>query len=404
MMKLPGRYREHLKRMLRSYWLVVVVTVAVGAITWRFCPPQPRLTFQNSEGWVPVGFSPNGSIFAAYTLRGHDLALWDAQTGEELERLALPDVEKEKTTFSQEGDLVLFDHGRIRLRTVPFGTEKETEIRGIWPSSRPVFSANGQRLAVDCTHVLQVWDWPKQQLLATFPSAKTFSHSGYSLSPDGATLAVPTLTGFQFWDVATASKGPGSQPVAEIDLTSNGLGWNHEMAPNHKVCVTSDRDLGILSSSVGGIIRMWRIRGTPGEGLSVVPYGEIARDGYPDQNISPDSKMIAISTVHGLSPGSFWNRVKGFLPWLNIDPATAEAVILDLDTGERAATIPNCFAGRFSADSRSFAALAHDDMIHLWDIPPRKPMGIVLTAAAVAGIMTWLVRRWFLRARRLRAT
>jgi WD40 repeat protein len=395
-MILPGRYREHLVRILRSYWLVVVVTVAVGAITWRFCPPQPRLTFQNSEGWAPFGFSPDCNILGATTQTGgHDIAIWDAQSGEELERLTLPDVEMEKTTFSPEGELVLVHDGRIRLRAVPFGVEKETEIRDVW---RVGFSADGQRAVVHCAGRLEVWDWPKRQLLVTVP-LQEFQCETFSLSPDCATLAAGNDEGLQFWDVATARKGPGSQPIDEITLPYSSL------APNHKILVTWDTGGQGFCRTTAITVKLWRISGTPGEGLKVVPYGEPTPVAFPPLHIiSPDSKMIAITTERKASPGSFWNRVQRFFPWLDLDRDGYETVLLDLESSERVAVLPGSGAGAFSSDSRHFAKFGPSDKIHLWDIPPRKPMAIVLSVAAIAGTITWLVRRWFLRASRPRAT
>jgi WD40 repeat protein len=398
-MILPGRHRNNLLRILRSYWPVVFAAIAAGTITWWLCPPQPRLTFQNSEGRIPLAFSPDGRILAADTPRyRHGITLWNAQTGEELERLILPDVEAENVTFSPEGELVFVDQGRIRLRTVPFGVAKETEIRNVSPNSRVEFSADGQRVVVPCGIWLQVWDWHRRELLATF-TCDEFGYQSYSLASDGATLAVTNDEGIQFWDVATASKDPGSQPIGEIFLPSSRL------APNHKVLVTLEDDELNRSVSVTGTVSLWRIRGAPGEGLSALPYGEPISVAFQlFQDISPDSKMIAVTRRADYSPNSFWNRVNGFLPWLDIDPLTCETVFLDLESGERVALVPDCTVGRFSPDSRSFAGFGTDHKIHLWDIPPRKPMRIVLTVATVAGIMTWLVRRWFLRASRPLAT
>jgi WD40 repeat protein len=224
------------------------------------------------------------------------------------------------------------------------------------------------------------------------------------LSPDGATLATATDEGIQFWDVATASKGPGAQPIAEIILKSSGVRRTYELAPSHKVFIVWDYD-GRYFQSPTGTVKLWRIRSAPGEALSVIPYGELTPDAFSrSQSISPNSKMVAIQTYRARSPTSFWNRVKAYLPWLDIDRDTSESVLLDLESGERVAVLPDCGIGKFSPDSRSFAAQGYDNKIHLWDIPPRKPMWIVLTVATVAGIMTWLVRRWFLRASRRRTT
>jgi WD40 repeat protein len=403
MMKLSGRYREHLIRMSRSYWLVIFATLAVGAITWRLCPPRPRLTFQNSEGWYPLALSPDGSILAAYTAAQAEdnAALWDALSGVEIERMTFSKEATNTTKFSPEGDLLFVDQGQVKVRTVPFGVEKVTEIQDVNYGSQMVFSADGRRAAVRCADRLEVWDWPKQQLIAKF-SGQEFQNDGYSLSPDGATLKVGTRTWFQLWDVATASKDPLSQPIAELSLPSIGPFGEHELAPNNKVLVILGDNALNPSSSGTHTTGLRRISGTPDDGLSLIPYGELTPAEYPAYTIiSSDSKMLALIRSPDRSPGNFWNRVNGFLPWLDIDRAGLETVLVDLERGEHVAILPGSGSGSFSSDSRCYAGNSAGGKIHLWDIPPRKPMGIVFGVAAVTGIMTWLVRRWFLRTSRL---
>jgi WD40 repeat protein len=391
-MKIASRIRDHILRALRSPWLAVVVAVAVGGLVWWFCPPRPRVTFQNSKDWAPLAFSPDGSILLADG--DQHLGFWDVHSGEEIEQVGRRNTEVYFIGFSPEGDLVSVDSGRVKVRPVPFGVERDTAIGNLSPHSLIVFSADGQHAALRSGDRLEIWDWPRQELFTTF-SGRQFDVDDFGFLPDGGTLVIPSEDALNLWDVARGNKGGNSEPIGEIIVRGFG-----QVAPTYEVMSTFEvSELDLFSPNPLINVRLWRIGRGLGGTMVVLPYGELIRNAL-SAHFSRDGKMIAITFQR--SQGGFWNRVKNLLPWLPIELHTLETVLYDVDTVEPVAVIPNCYDGEFSPDRRSFVARGLDGMIHLWDMPPRKPMRIVVGVGAVAGILSWLVRWCFLRASRRR--
>jgi WD40 repeat protein len=181
------------------------------------------------------------------------------------------------------------------------------------------------------------------------------------------------------------------------------------IAPNLATAVTEGIDGKYeRHQAADGSVDLWHI--PSGDGVSLYPGTPSSpaalRFNYWRSPFSPDGKLLAVYE-HAFQ-SSTWlstaiDRVYALLGNRKRYGTSDHVRIWDVATCQSVAVVPDCTKGVFSPDGRTFAARGTDDMIHIWDIPPRKPMGLVFTIAAAAGVLTWLTQWCLRRLRRPRA-
>jgi len=134
------------------------------------------------------------------------------------------------------------------------------------------------------------------------------------------------------------------------------------------------------------------------------PQGMVKFLRYPNASFSPDSNLVLVSDLNlrGAEPTlSKWVPAK-----YNPFPATAGGDIArawDVSTGKELQAFPGAKEARFSPDGKILATLSDGEIIELWHVPFRKPVGTVLgwTLAVWFPVifLTWLAARALKRLR-----
>jgi WD40 repeat protein len=432
-MSMGSRIRNSLRFAFRSPWLVFVLSIATGYIAWWCSPPVPRSTIPISDRVCEVDFSPDWQRFLVLTeyngdnsvelsdTHGKDLSqslahadldnfsagwfssdgylilsdkdaglwFWNVNTGER-RKSDVRDVHcKEAMRFSQDGRLVaLVFRDRLEIRDWPTFHKRTT----IDCSDDVVvncrlfdFSPDNDLLAVCCRNEeIQIWNWQKGQKCVTIDIGKEcvspYRCCQCSFSSDNTTLAVVFPHGAViYYDVHTGTELRRFHPV--------GVWSQCKLAPDHRT---------LLTVSEGGEVWLWQL--SSGRGA----YLQLVRDGA---TLSADGKMVIASTRQYSPLTVFYNESILGQP-TEIPPTCQETTFWDLDSCKSIAVLPLSPATGWtfmSPDGRLCATIdVRDKVMHLWDIPPRKPVGLIFTTAIAAGVLTWLVQWCLLRLRRPR--
>jgi len=163
-------------------------------------------------------FSPDGQTFVS-SANDRTLRVWGAQSGENLAQIQLP-ASASSLTFSPQGAILAISDGE---RTWLWNTSEWSILQEV-PGSRPVFSGDGQHLAVARL------DATRQQWIEIYavganqPSPAIFAEgSWFSLSQDGNLLVVAGQQ-ISLWETKSARllwQTPNPLPGARIGFSMN---------------------------------------------------------------------------------------------------------------------------------------------------------------------------------------
>jgi WD40 repeat protein len=268
--------------------------------------------------------------------------------------------------------------------------------------------------------------------------------SGWQLSPDGKTLALTGSTSgkdwLTLWNVITG------QCIGEFDLRSRVLTFSEDgskfaIVDNQNDTITTwdiknSKILSRIESYLNPntnlffqrfvypkkdwlprVVFQQRNRNSEqvtvrevatGRELFSLPFAIAGQTPwFSDEwyTFTPDERMVVTCQAGEKPLNRFQEFVATWFPFITApetDRVEHWVRYWDLDSGHEYPKLPGCqklFA--ISADSHNLAALCDDGEIKLWDLPPRKPFGLILAWSCVpAGLV--LVLAWW-RGRRLRA-
>jgi RNA polymerase sigma factor (sigma-70 family) len=273
-----------------------------------------------------LAFSNDGKLLAG-TCRDGSIALWDAETGREVRRLAGHGVPPSRDTrvsslaFSPDdrslasgarGSLFLWDttSGKERFHMAP---PKETVIRGATRDGPNIvcFSPEGSRLAVGYGGVVLDTTTGKERVrLEDHPRWVRCQ----CFSPDGKYLVADDNVGLRFWDAVTGK-------VVAKDSAHRDPVCSLAFFPDGKTLATTswDRTVHRWEIATGKELSQFR-----GQGQRAVEHNEVA--------VAPDGRVLAawlggtlyrwdvrdpkaVEEIHApQQPRSRWQRAVAFTP------------------------------------------------------------------------------------------
>ena len=103
---------------------------------------------------------------------------------------------------------------------------------------------------------------------------------------------------------------------------------------------------------------------------------------------------LRTATWQRLAPGELPPRWPWLFRWVEDGREGTAVKLLDVASGREVAMIPKGTIPKCSPDGRRFAIREKDGTIAIWDMPPRKPLGLYLglsgpLVALVVGAGLW---------------
>jgi WD40 repeat protein len=129
-------------------------------------------------------------------------------------------------------------------------------------------------------------------------------------------------------------------------------------------------------------------------------WDSYARSWY---EFSPNSKLFAVNVCESRKPKAMWDWLESNWPtaFAAFDKPIEQIRCWDSGTGKEYPSLPGGgFECVFSPNSRQLAVQCDDGSIKLWDLPPRKPLGLILAWSCLPAVLVLLLGWW--RGRRLR--
>jgi hypothetical protein len=116
------------------------------------------------------------------------------------------------------------------------------------------------------------------------------------------------------------------------------------------------------------------------------------------RDLSPDGKMMAV-TARSPGPSAGYVRwVAHRFPRLKLDQPVEGVRRWDTETGQELADFRECSGPLFAPDGRTFGTFGVDKTLKLWELPPRKPVLLLVGMWVSLGLLT-ASAVWWCRAR-----
>src|SRR5262245_33998205 len=419
-----------------------------------------RERFAVAHDWAEitaVQFSPDGRFFAAANI-AHHLKLWDAATGEECADL---DLEGQthfilNFCFSSDSRLIVFgcygpkpgDPDLLKFwdvaRRRPCG-EVEGDVRTLR------FAPDGKTFAVGC-HRERIIDrvclWQlaedgqsllllkehnaEANYLAFSPDLRTFATVNYLCGEDqpplielrdtssGAVLAqaydpdeVTSMETIRFSEDGRLLIANGVEERRPRRLVGRKIIWRVDTDLQEKTTwdastyLSGDNRLAAVPDQSGASV--WdAVTGSflgelnvPGDSSFSLRMGGGASENIysgPKVVFSPDTRVALVddlmcpsmsATFEILLAGRYQDALSGGHGLVTR--------LWQVETGEHLATIPSSWEAMFSPDGRTLATLNRDGTVNLWDVPPRKPLLLILGISLVTWVLLLIVGRFVWR-------
>ncbi len=139
----------------------------------------------------------------------------------------------------------------------------------------------------------------------------------------------------------------------------------------------------------------------PGDSDSagIVGWNGNAAASSPGFRFSPDSRVVLVTGLLHLSPTSAINEyLSGTSPRPWTSTLSPIARVWDVKSGTELAALPGCAGCLLSPDGRALATTDMKGTVRLWDVPPRRPLPLILalTTASWAALvgLALLLGRW----------
>jgi WD40 repeat protein len=324
--------------------------------------------------------------------------------------------------------------GRVRLlfspTTVPSVSEQQAaaDLR----QRRFRFSPDSQTLALAVTdeyaETVQLVDLASRRVRAKLPAKFRIGSNRLQFSPDSQTVVVPGKSGLVCWHASAATERVtiamsddhsganfafcrSGQILSLVESAHPSSQW-HEGAlwdlsdkPAAKIGAYL-ADQVLLSpdgSLVATVVRNSKSSDYTVSLRSVESQRETVLLSVSDSDchveFSPDGGMLAVRVVRYPPPTGMVQSIK---EWLNANfgwpaqngDADLQSDLWDVTSDSRIATLQGCCPLAFSPDGKTLAAIAEDCTIKLWDLPPRKPLGLILAWSSVPAALVLLLTWW----------
>ena len=276
-----------------------------------------------------IAFSPDSTKIASGA--GHDVKLWDVETGENIATFQGQKGKVESIAFSPDGTKIAVgaDKG---VKLLDILTEKHIDLLGAMWNQSVAFSPDGKTLATASGAGVRLWEVSTGKSLIGLQRHPRIVYA-VAFSPDGLTLASISWSGAEVWEITTGQRIAtlGQPPNFAISLA---------YSPDGTKIVSGSYNM----KSIEHTVKLWEV--STGQNLATLPghTGFVTAVAY-----SRDGTLLA--------SGSEDKTVK----------------LWDVETGQNLATLQghgktiNSVA--FSPDGTKIAAGSDDRTIRLWQIP-----------------------------------
>jgi WD40 repeat protein len=221
--------------------------------------------------------------------------------------------------------------------------------------------------------------------------------AGADSRPDGGPPSFDSCCRIAFWNLRTRQlvcKFEAGKPGPNGTLLRTLGDPNESFLPRFVLCRYANRDGKIVEVMSGRECLAVTDAESPSELVS--------------QNrgcaLSPDQSLFVLGQM-GLQQSNILRTwMAKVLPSLNPPADATESWIRgwDMTTGQEFPLLRGCRTEwAFSPDSRTLLTCCDDGTVKLWDLPPRKPLGLILAWASVPALLVLLFASWRGR-RRLR--
>jgi WD40 repeat protein len=386
----------------RGWAIVLIVAAMAGWVSWRLCEFAPRSVLELPPKEVDVTIAPNGRYVALSEHNGDGVdftfpatvTLWDATAGRLVARLIESAMSVGFPAFSRDGRFVAAatdpEAGpNVIVHVWETGTGRETaaldvprdrvqEFLGFTPENRVI--SGGMTSSWDA---YQVWDAASGRLLHSL-AVPEFIDRRVCYRPDGSShvLAMDSKEKRQVYDLATGKHLSELTPLFDVidypwDLASLGA----QIVVTER---TRDPRVEFQRANTGEWKTLYR-----GES-----FGKVA--------LSGDGRFAAVYVHSQQTPlahsfGYWWWRLTGQDRLGGND----EVRVCETDGGREVGRLRRSYSDEYQSwrslpkfsDDGSVVAVFNDQSIELYDMPLRKPLGLVLATAGIAGAVTYLLLR-----------
>lgn len=346
--------------------------LGAGWAAWSAQTPRHRTTILSGEAGVHHRISPGGRFLATWSRdpsRKSTIVLWDTETG--VRRFEIKSGAGQVLVSPDESCLV-FD---------------------------------GPNLNDD---FVEAWDITAAEKLATLRDRPDFRCM--SFSPDSKLLVTKSwrTLKLKLWDLTSGKEIAAYQDLGfEVPIWAS-IDWR----------TGKKREVVLPCSPLGEAAYVWAIRGqtlaigndagqiyigdlTTGKQLAFYKLGsDIAQMAF-----SPDGKVLAVSFNEGAPARDMIRDILSplGLHWADWLPPGGRTALLDVETGNRFASLPWTLTMAFRPDGRTLALYNEDkEALELWEVPSHPRLRVMQRwfPLAVAMLLTLVWARSRLRKRK----
>jgi WD40 repeat protein len=371
-------------------FVAVLIALLAGGVLWALPLERPRAVLPATplEILEAVQFSPDSSRVLRSTFPqiqpfpgGVDL--WDAATGTRLVRIDGSPGRPGNVVFSPDSRLVASVRGGdIRVWDAGTGEPRASHARHPAADTRPpwlTFTPTG-RLLVAAGSGKEMLEDPALRKLRDAATGEDV----FDLRPafgDVTWMSNDPLTGCVLagdGKVVRVVRLATGERVAELGLANSQFSGVLTPDARRVVGVETLYPAGPFTQHIFGSGRVFDVKAGTTRSMPSL-------DGAISFAITADGRWLAAR----------FPTVRSWLADLHDAFATPYSVIdvFDLDDDRRVARIPHGVLAAFAPDGRTLAVGLDDGSVQLWDFPLRKPWGITLGGAVAAGVLAFLVAR-----------
>jgi WD40 repeat protein len=377
---------------------ILAAGVVVEGLSLCWPAPRLRLILDGAGGISPDEFTADSQklLGTSHTWDGRERIVWDVNTGQVLTRI--PREAAGDCGFTPDGglgrqvmdlkavqrrdDSGLGRHtGMFVRREVTTGQDATTPVKGLNLAAAMAFAPDaGSLMSQDAEGRLKVYELAtgNGRVLPT-EALRDVWLVGARFSPDGRTLGAGLSDGtLRFWDLAAGAPAKTFRVGPEKGL------FRMQLRSDLQRVLTSESVEETAATGTSAVRRqLWSVSGS-GATAVVQLQADLGSD-VVSAAFTAIGEVVTVARVPRRGrPGPV--------------AEDSDLEVRNVDSGVVVAVIPaSGNAALVSPDGRRLAVENKEGRIELWDLPPRKPVSLVVALAITAGLLGQAWAWWLLR-------